>query len=169
MLYFLLLEFSVDEWDRIRNKTCIGLAPLKGICRTHQSFCLCLPEGPVSSTQSSCQQSHSQVNVLFFVLWWHWEILPLFCHFFFLSYIEMLYNFLICERGGGTRGLYESLVRLVGEIFASIWEEQRKVWVFSAMDLEFFRKLSQNPSLSINSSSSCDSAWLAYIFQIFCL
>lgn len=132
------------------------------------SVCVCQK---AQSVQPSLAVSSPTPRLMcsFFVLWWHWEILPLFCHFFFLSYMEMLYNFLICERGRGTRGLYESLVRPVGEIFASIWEEQRKVWVFSAMDLEFFRKLSRNPSLSINSNSSWDSAWLAYIFQIFCL
>lgn len=81
-LYVLLLEFRGDGWDRIRSKMCIGLAPLKGICRTYWSLCLC-PCQKTQSVQSSLDVSSPTPRLIcsFFVLWWHWDIY-LFCYFF---------------------------------------------------------------------------------------
>lgn len=75
MLHFLLLEFRVDGWDRIRNRLCIGLAPWKCICRTYWSLCLCLCQ-KTQSAESSLAVSSPTPRLMrsFFVPWWHWDI-----------------------------------------------------------------------------------------------
>lgn len=129
MLHFLLLEFRVDGWDRIRNRMCIGLVPLKGICRTCWSLCLYLCQ-KTQSVQPSLAVSSPTPRLMcsFFVLWWHWDI------YFAISFSWAKWNCSIIFRSvkeWKEPGDYMNPWWNLGERFLQAYEKNRGRFEFS--------------------------------------